>query len=116
VDIKKDVLKELEICRKDKAIKSSLEAEITLYVADESAKKMLSDMGPETARFLQVAAVTIVPEKTAEMREYDKATVSVRKTSGKKCVRCWNYFETIGVDPAHPELCQRCTDIIKAKR
>jgi isoleucyl-tRNA synthetase len=114
VDIKKDVLKELEICRKDKAIKSSLEAEIALHVPDESAKKMLADMGTETARFLQVASVTLLPEKTADMRGYDNAAVSVRKTTGKKCVRCWNYFETIGVDPAHPELCRRCTDIIKA--
>jgi isoleucyl-tRNA synthetase len=114
VDIKKDVLKELEMCRKDKAIKSSLEAEITLHVPDESAKKMLAGMGPETARFLQVAAVAIAPEKTADMHVYDNAAVSVRKTTGKKCVRCWNYFETIGVDPAHPELCRRCTDIIKA--
>ena len=37
VDIKKDVLKELESRRREGAIKSSLEAEVTLYTGDEVA-------------------------------------------------------------------------------
>ncbi|MBN2159022.1 MAG: isoleucine--tRNA ligase [Spirochaetes bacterium] len=116
VDIKKDVLKELENLRRDKLIKSSLEADISLYAADESAKKTMEAMGPELARFFQVAAVNIVPDKAGDMRQYENSAVSVRKTSGKKCVRCWNYFEKIGSDPAHPELCSRCTVIIKAMK
>jgi isoleucyl-tRNA synthetase len=116
VDIKKDVLKELEVCRRDKIVKSSLEAEITLCVPDEAAKKMIADMGPEAARFFQVASVTLVQEQSALMRDYDNSAVSVKKTAGKKCVRCWNYFETIGADPEHPELCGRCTKIIKAMK
>ncbi|MBP7734653.1 MAG: isoleucine--tRNA ligase [Spirochaetes bacterium] len=113
VNIKNDVLKELEICRRDKVLKSSLEADITLFVKDNAAKEMMASMGPELSRFFQVASVTLVPEKGAAMRDYDNASVAVKKTGGKKCVRCWNYFETLGSDPDHPELCRRCTDIIK---
>jgi len=113
VDVKKDVLKELEICRRDKIVKSSLEADIGLYVRDGSVKKMIEEMGADAPRFFQVASVILVPEKSAAMRDYDNASVSVTKTTGKKCVRCWNYFPAIGADPDHPELCERCTDIIK---
>ncbi len=116
VNIKNDVLKELEVCRRDKMLKSSLEADITIFIKDEAAKKMMADMGLELTRFFQAASVTMAPGKKADMRDYDNASVSVQKTGGKKCVRCWNYFETIGSDPAHPELCGRCTDIIKAMK
>jgi len=116
VNIKNDVLKELEVCRKDKMLKSSLEADITIFVKDEKTKQMMASMGPELTRFFQVASVAVLSEKQAGMRDYENASVSIRKTSGKKCIRCWNYFETIGSDPDHPELCRRCTDIIKAMK
>ena len=114
VDIKKDVLKELENCRAKKLIKTSLETAITLHVTDESANRMLAGMGDELARFFQVATVTLSPEKTSDMNTFDTSSVAVSKSNGKKCTRCWNFFETLGSDPEHPELCGRCTTIIKA--
>ncbi len=30
----------------------------------------------------------------------------------KKCIRCWKYYDEIGSDPAHPELCLRCTGVV----
>ncbi|HPC39289.1 MAG TPA: isoleucine--tRNA ligase [Spirochaetota bacterium] len=116
VNIKNDVLKELEACRKDKMLKSSLEADITIFVKDGKTKQMMASMGPELTRFFQVASVTVTSDKQAGMRDYENASVSIKKTGGKKCVRCWNYFEAIGSDPDHPELCKRCTDIIKAMK
>ncbi len=113
VDIKKDVLKELENCRRDKLIKSSLESAITIHIPDASVNGMLAEMGDELARFFQVATVTLAAEKTTDMNAFDNSSVSVRKSNGKKCTRCWNYFDTLGADPGHPELCRRCTGIIK---
>ena len=71
VDIKKDVLKELENCRRDKMIKSSLEADITLFVSDEPARALMAAMGVELSRFFQVASVTLAPEKAAGMTDYE---------------------------------------------
>jgi isoleucyl-tRNA synthetase len=116
VDIKKDVLKGLEVFRQDKIIRSSLEAEIALYVPDQSTKRLIQEMGLEVTRFFQVAGVTIAPDRTAEMRDYEHSSVAIQRTSGKKCVRCWNYFDSIGADPRHPELCARCTDIINTMK
>ena len=30
----------------------------------------------------------------------------------KKCVRCWKYYDHVGSDPEHPELCDRCTKVM----
>jgi isoleucyl-tRNA synthetase len=116
VNIKKDVLKELENLRSNRLIKSSLEAEVALFVTDESATGMMADMGPELTRFFQVSKITLSPVKTDEMRTYDNSSVVIQKTGGKKCIRCWNYYDTIGSDPNHPELCGRCTNIINTTK
>ena len=116
VNIKKDVLKELENLRGKRLIKSSLEAEVTLHVTDESVTGMMADMGPELTRFFQVSKITLSPVKTDKMHTYDNSSVLIQKTMGKKCVRCWNYYDTIGSDPNHPELCGRCTDIINTTK
>src|SRR5262245_46722811 len=33
-----------------------------------------------------------------------------------KCERCWTYSPRVGEDPEHPDLCERCTPVIRALR
>jgi isoleucyl-tRNA synthetase len=113
VDVKKDVLKALEDLRKDKTIKVSQEANAIIYVADDKLKNKIEVMKDDFRRFLQLAKVTISDAELPEMKKFDKVSIAVSKTTGKKCVRCWNYFEELGTDPQHPELCSRCTDVVK---
>ncbi len=40
-------------------------------------------------------------------------TVGVNKASGLKCSRCWNYSTQVGHDTEHPELCERCSPVIR---
>jgi len=114
VNVKKDVLKALESMRKDKTIKGSLEADVSIYVANDDLRGQLSEMGDEFRHFLQVAKVTLETEKQDGMEEFDTAAMSAQRTEGKKCVRCWNFFEELGTDTEHLELCQRCTDVVKS--
>jgi isoleucyl-tRNA synthetase len=113
VEVKNDVLKALEIGRKDKTIKTSLEADASIYVESQSLMALMQEMNEELKRFLQVARVELHPEKAEGMIQYEHSWIGIKKTSGKKCVRCWNYFDTLGSDAAHPELCDRCTAIVK---
>ncbi len=113
VKVKSDVLKALELVRKDKTIKTSLEADISIYVESESVRNVLREMGDDLKRFLQAAKAEVPDEKSAEMEKFDAAWIVVKKSAGKKCVRCWNYYDTLGTDKDHPEICQRCTDIIR---
>lgn len=112
VDIKKDILKALELKRKDKEIGTSVEAAVTLFVSDDKVKAQLTSSPEDVRRFFQVSKVTISDKKDAGMTDYDKASVKVEKASGKKCVRCWNFFDDLGSNPEHPELCGRCTHAV----
>jgi len=40
-------------------------------------------------------------------------TVGVGKATGGKCSRCWNYSPLVGSDKEHPELCERCSPVIR---
>ncbi|HRR61863.1 MAG TPA: class I tRNA ligase family protein, partial [Spirochaetota bacterium] len=111
VDIKKDVLKALEIARKDKMIGSSLEADVHLYIPGASTRELVESI-PDSKRFFQVADVYLESEKSSTMADYENSSIAITRSTGKKCSRCWNYSHNIGTHPAHPELCQRCTDIV----
>jgi isoleucyl-tRNA synthetase len=45
-------------------------------------------------------------EKAAE------TSVTVTKTPHKKCARCWRHRAAVGASAAHPELCDRCEDVV----
>ncbi|HSV96353.1 MAG TPA: isoleucine--tRNA ligase [Spirochaetota bacterium] len=113
IDIKKDVLKSLETKRKEKTIGTSLEADIEIFVANEKTRQMITVMGDEARRFFQVAEVAVSAGKKAGMEDFDNSSILVAKSAGRKCVRCWNYSLKPGTDPAHPELCPRCTEIVQ---
>lgn len=113
VSIKKDTLKALELKRKDKIIGTSLEADIALYINDENTAKWLEETGDSINRFFQAADVNIVTEKQEGMDDYDNSSIKVEKTKGRKCLRCWNYTESLGTKKEHPELCPRCTEIVE---
>lgn len=112
-EIKKDLLKSLEDLRKDKIIKTSLEADIKVFAKEESTRKLMSEMGEEELRrFLQVAKV-VITESDSGLTAYDSSAISTSKSEGTKCIRCWNFFDKLGSDPEHPELCLRCTTVVK---
>jgi isoleucyl-tRNA synthetase len=112
VNIKKDALKALELKRAEKAIGTSLEADLRIFPKDDTAKRWLEEMGEGISTFFQAAKVEILNSK-GDLPEYDNSFIKVTKSVGKKCVRCWNYTEKIGTDSTHPELCPRCTTIVK---
>ncbi len=112
VNIKKDALKALELKRAEKVIGTSLEADLQVFPKDNTAKQWLKDIGDEVNTFFQAAKVEI-PDDKNDLPEYDNSFINVTKSSGQKCARCWNYRDKIGTDSAHPELCPRCTTIVK---
>ena len=111
VNIKKDVLKALELQRAEKIIGSSLEAEISLFVKNEQVRNWIKKM-KDPHYFFQVAAVDILDARTDGLKDYDNSAITSAKTSGTKCVRCWNYTSNAGTDKEHPDLCPRCTKIV----
>ncbi len=86
----------LEQLRRDKTIGKSLEARLLITGSELAAAD-----APLLEELLIVSAV--------ELRDGEDLTVEALPHDGKKCARCWKYFPELGSDPAHPELCPRCT-------
>ncbi len=105
-ELRDTVKKSLEAFIKDKTIKSSLEAAVTLS-ANGEALEFLNSVKDELAAAFIVSGVEIVESDNAEIQ------VAVAKAEGGKCERCWSISKTVGEDSDHPTLCARCCEILK---
>ncbi len=105
-ELRDTVKKSLEAFIKDKTIKSSLEAAVTLS-ANGEALEFLNSVKDELAAAFIVSSVEIVESDNAEIQ------VAVAKAEGGKCERCWSISKTVGEDSDHPTLCARCCKILK---
>jgi len=94
------VQKALEQRRSDKTIGASLEAKVTL-----SASGALYDLLKE--RGDQLPSIFIVSQ--VELKQASEGLeIRVEHAAGKKCERCWNWSETVGIDQRVPEVDERC--------
>lgn len=120
----------LEQARADKAIGSSLEAKLQLYVADEALRSQLAAMNPANSveaasgpspvahvdelRYLFLVSQVELPAQAAAVakakytRQLEGMSLAVVEAEGQKCDRCWNYSLSVGAAAADPTICDRC--------
>ncbi len=113
IKVRSEVNRVLEIARNDRVIGGGLEAEVTVYANDEY-RTLLEQLGDEL-RFVLItskAEVKALADKPADVAagELEGIAVSVARSQGEKCPRCWHYSDKIGVNPEHPTLCPRCVE------
>ena len=104
-ELRDDVKKSLETFIKDKTIKSSLEAKVTLCASGDKLA-FLKKAENELATAFIVSEVEIV-ENSSELE------IKIEKAEGEKCERCWVISKTVGENSEHPTLCSRCCDNLK---
>jgi isoleucyl-tRNA synthetase len=97
VELRGDVNKALEQLRTAGTIGKSLEASVTV-----NAPKELLD-GLDAEEFFIVSEVK------------PGAAIGAGKSPHPKCARCWNLRPTVGRDPKHPGLCDRCVKALETK-
>jgi isoleucyl-tRNA synthetase len=93
--LREKVTEAIEPLRRDKVVRSGLEAEVTVPAA----------LVPEGFSDADLAELFI----TAAVTRGDGDAVSVRKTGDAKCGRCWRLLPDVTEDGA---LCDRCTDVV----
>lgn len=105
-EVRDQVLRSLEEARIAKEIGSSLEAKVTL-AAPRDTFKLLRQHGTDLRYLFIVSQV--------ELTESDKHEVSitVSKSEGKKCERCWNYSTRVGESTQYPTVCERCVSALE---
>ena len=99
------VNEKLEEARREKKIGKGLEAYVEISSKDEALFR-----GIDVEEIFIVSKVVLKPTDGEET-----ITVSRAEDHGmKKCVRCWKFWapETVGTNAEHPELCERCTNVV----
>jgi len=99
------VKKHLEVAVKDKMIKSSLEASVTLKASGTELEFIKSVENELVAAF--IVSEVLIEEADGEL------SVTVTKAEGEKCERCWCFSKTVGENTTHPTLCARCAAVIE---
>ena len=123
--VRTEVNKVLEKARAEKAIGSSLEAKVLLYVPEQQMREKqlptprfseLTDNknGVDELRYLFIASQVELLESTKALEglkysfQSDTLGIGVVSAEGQKCDRCWNYSVHVGESKEHPLLCERC--------
>jgi isoleucyl-tRNA synthetase len=111
IQLRSDVVRELEKLRDAGSIGAPLDAEVDIYcVADEYTR--LAALGEEL-RFLFITSEARVHEvSTAPQNAVSSGRagvwIALKPSSNTKCVRCWHRRPDVGRYAQHPELCGRC--------
>jgi isoleucyl-tRNA synthetase len=110
IDLREQVLAEIEPLRKDKRIGSSLQAKVVVEAAH-------ADLAFLEAYARQLPMLFIVSE--VELRRAPEPaakppvrSVTIERATGVKCERCWRYVPAVSTDPAWAGLCDRCQEAL----
>jgi isoleucyl-tRNA synthetase len=121
--IRQEANKVLEQARAEKAIGSSLEAKILLYIPDAKLRQQLQALNPpdslsgngvDELRYLFLTSQVELLDSPAGLSDLkyssqsDTLGIGVIDAEGTKCDRCWNYSTHVGTSTEHPLLCDRC--------
>jgi len=99
-DMREAVNKEIETLRVAGQVGSSLQANVAIG-APTDLQALLASLGDDLKFVLITSA--------ASVREGPELDVRVSPSTATKCERCWHWRDDVGVDPAHPTICGRCT-------
>jgi len=103
--VRDEVLKALEIARRDKFIGAPLEARVVISAAP-GLYGLLRDYEQELPGLFIVSQV--------ELQEGGTETIGVEvaRASGTKCERCWKFTEDVGQSAQFPTVCASCASVL----
>jgi len=106
LSLRDKILKEIEEARDKKLIGDSLEADILMQMPEKDYQ--LVEQNLELFKEILVVSSLIVKKSTEKEEK-----VTVQKSTGSKCPRCWNWYNEDTSANKFPELCPRCGEVIK---
>jgi isoleucyl-tRNA synthetase len=115
LDVRRVVTGAIEVQRRDKVIRSSLEAKPVVYFENADQKAMIDQ--DSFADFVITSDITLAdgagPDDAFRLEDVSGISVVIDKAEGQKCERCWKYTDMVGADADHPQICQRCATVVK---
>ncbi|MDR2489512.1 MAG: isoleucine--tRNA ligase [Desulfovibrio sp.] len=112
-----ELTRAIEPLRKAGAIGHSLDTAVTFYAGETLARDLLA-LGTDLRSLFIVSRFTLksINEASTDSlaaQDMDALRISVAKADGEKCARCWIYSTELGSDPAWPDACPRCADVLR---
>ncbi len=91
----------IEQARQEKLIGNALEAAVQL----RGEIAAIANIPPG-----EIEEFFILSDLTLEQSAGTEALIT--KTPHQKCARCWRHRPTVGASAAHPDLCDRCEEVV----
>ena len=107
-------MKALEEERQKGLIGHSLDAKVSIKPKNERIKKVLESSSSFLEEFFIVSQVEISDD--VDGIEGEEVVVNVERANGRKCQRCWKYHPDVGKDPEYPDVCPRCSAVLRGER
>jgi isoleucyl-tRNA synthetase len=104
LELRAVVSRELEEARQHKVIGNSLEAKVVLELATD---RLLHEW---QGREAEMEEIFILSDLTLIAGAETKAAVT--RTEYAKCARCWRHRPSVGASALHPNLCDRCEEVV----
>ncbi len=107
------VTKAIEEARQAGTVKQSSEARVVLGTGDtDGLGAFLAERAAELPTLFLAATVSLDGTGAgAESPVLPGLRVRIERATGEKCPRCWT-VRTLGADPRHPEVCERCAAVL----
>jgi len=108
----------LEELRQAGAVGNSQDAVLRFYASGEVQKFLVDNL----ALLKEITIVSDIFIESGEIPagvgtiEFDGSSsvvgMKAEKAGGKKCPRCWVWSPGVGADSRHPEVCERCSQVL----
>ncbi|MDE2217128.1 MAG: isoleucine--tRNA ligase [Planctomycetota bacterium] len=116
ISIRTDVAKELEKMRAAKLIGNSLEASVNLYTENEELWQFIKSYEKYLPMIFIVSEVKLgrnITSKATKGELTQNLWIECGVSQHKKCERCWNFRESVGLNKDHPTICARCVTALQ---
>ena len=118
IKVRSVITKALEAARREKIIGHPLEAEVLLEVSGEWAD-FIKGSWEQVKDVCIISVLTACEDKAGfselnflSSEELSELAVAVRAAAGEKCERCWTRDTFVGTNAEHPQLCERCLNVV----
>jgi isoleucyl-tRNA synthetase len=87
---------------------------------DQIRYNFLTSLKDDLTEVFKVSSVSVERQDSLPADKISKVcadiALEVKKARGEKCLRCWNYSDTVGKSQRHPLICMKCENAIREEK